>query len=174
LPPKVRTVPRSSARSGITLKAWPALICVTDTTPSSNGLRRRDTRLCSAVTRCDAISTGSIACCGAAAWPPRPTIVISNWSTEATRSLRPVPQPDHARPAHLGPDAVAQGLEPLRHERAGAPLLEAELGVLVEVTARRDQLGAVDRRQGHDTLHVTRYTLHVTRWAHMQPATWNV
>src|SRR6059036_1648869 len=60
-PPKVRTVPRRSARPGMTLKACPACIWVTETTPSSNGLRRRDTMLCSPVTTCAAISTGSIA-----------------------------------------------------------------------------------------------------------------
>src|SRR6059058_1302027 len=67
----------------MTLKAWPACICVTETTPSSNGLRRRETRLWRAVTTCAAINTGSIAWCGAAACPPE------GHSRDGSRTPRP-------------------------------------------------------------------------------------
>src|SRR2546427_3526025 len=56
----------------MTLKAWPAVTWVTETTPSSNGLRRRLTRLWRPVTTCAAASTGSVVWCGAAACPPLP------------------------------------------------------------------------------------------------------
>jgi hypothetical protein len=38
---------------------------------------------------------------------------------------------------------VAELAEPLRYERAGATLLEAELGVLMKISAGRDEGAAV-------------------------------
>src|SRR2546426_6464643 len=49
-----------------------------------------------------------------------------------------------------GSHGIAEPLQPLRHEPARAPLLEPQLGVLVEVAPRGDELGAVDRGEsGH-------------------------
>src|SRR3989441_215748 len=48
--------------------------------------------------------------------------------------------------------AVSELLQPLRDERAGASLLEAELGVLMQVAPGGDERGAVDRRQRHSVV----------------------
>jgi len=66
----------------------------------------------------------------------------------ATR--RAVPQADHARLTDAGPHRITEPLEPLRHQPAGAPLLEPQLGVLVQVAARGDQARAVDGGESHE------------------------
>ena len=51
-------------------------------------------------------------------------------------------------------DGVSELLQPLRDERAGASLLEAELGVLMQVAPGGDERGAVDGGHSHGcTLH---------------------
>ncbi len=81
----VRTVPTSLACDGITLIApgLPACIEHRLTTAVSIGLTLRLTIDCAAVMMCPATSTGSIAACGCAPWPPRPSIVISMRSAAA-------------------------------------------------------------------------------------------
>src|SRR5256885_8409484 len=51
--------------------------------------------------------------------------------------------------ANAGPPRITEPLEPLRHQPAGAPLLEPQLGVLVQVAARGDQARAVDGGESH-------------------------
>src|SRR3989442_11422779 len=49
-----------------------------------------------------------------------------------------------------GRHRITEPLEPLRHQPAGAPLLEPQLGVLVQVAARGDQARAVDGGESHE------------------------
>ena len=81
----MRTVPTSFACAGITLIApgLPADIAQMLTTAVSSGLTLRLTIDCAAVIMCAATSTGSIAVCGWAPWPPRPSMVISMRSAAA-------------------------------------------------------------------------------------------
>src|SRR5256885_13420469 len=76
--------------------------------------------------------------------------------------------------ANAGPPRITEPLEPLRHQPAGAPLLEPQLGVLVQVAARGDQARAVDggeshtRELGHNwlithTSHFGRRAMHTRR-----------
>src|SRR2546430_16242409 len=63
----------------------------------------------------------------------------------------PVAQGDDAGLGHALLHRVAEPFEALGDERAGAALLEPQLGVLVQVAARRDELSAVDGRQADHT-----------------------
>src|SRR5207247_10435629 len=80
---------------------------------------------------------------------------------------------DHAGPADAGPHRIAEPLESLRDQPAGAPLLEPQLGVLVQVAAGGDQTRAVDGGEVHDPLHVTRCTLHGGRTCNLSRVTCN-
>ena len=71
----VRTVPSSSAVSGMMLDVVPAVIRPTVSTAGSNTLNRRVTIVCSAPTIAAAAGTGSIARSGIAPWPPLPVTV---------------------------------------------------------------------------------------------------
>ncbi|MNL49860.1 hypothetical protein D3C87_1728260 [compost metagenome] len=68
----VRTVPRSSIRSGMTLGAVPPFIMPTLTTPATSGSKDRLTTVCSMPTNWLAITTGSLPCCGMPPWQPTP------------------------------------------------------------------------------------------------------
>ncbi len=74
---KQRTVPRSTARSGMTLYASPPWIWVTLTTTVSTGRALRDTIDCSAVVMWLATSTGSMPASGRAPCAPLPVIAMS-------------------------------------------------------------------------------------------------
>ena len=82
----VRTVPASSAVSGITLVVVPARILATVTTAGSKTSTRRVTIDWSARTISAAIGMGSPAWCGMEAWPPLPRTTISNSSADASRA----------------------------------------------------------------------------------------
>ena len=69
--------PRARPISGMTLLVVPAVTRPTVTTTGSNTLWRRVTMFCSARPISNAAGIGSIASCGAEAWPPRPLTVIS-------------------------------------------------------------------------------------------------
>ena len=99
----VRTVPTSFACAGITLIApgLPACIAQMLTTAVSIGLTLRATIDCAAVMMCAATSTGSIAACGCAPWPPRPSIVISIRSAAAIAGPGVMPIWPGGRPGQL-------------------------------------------------------------------------
>ncbi len=67
----------------ITLPAWPAWKAPTVTTARWAGATLRATTLCSAITREEPATTGSMACSGKAPWPPLPVISTSQLSTAA-------------------------------------------------------------------------------------------
>ena len=75
---KDRTPPARYAVSGITLKASPAWLIVTETTARRRGSTFRDTSVCKPSTTWDAATIGSMPLCGQAPWVPRPRISISN------------------------------------------------------------------------------------------------
>mmetsp|Transcript_30130 Transcript_30130/g.64364 ORF Transcript_30130/g.64364 Transcript_30130/m.64364 type:complete len:243 (+) Transcript_30130:555-1283(+) len=68
----VRMVPPMVVSSGITLKASPALNCVTETTFESKGEDVRDTSVCRATMAAEAATTGSRPRCGMAPCVPFP------------------------------------------------------------------------------------------------------
>ena len=72
-----------------------------------------------------------------------------------TRAVGDIVRFLHREPVHIGADqhAPAGAAPPVAQgdERAGAALLEPQLGVLVQVAARRDELSAVDGRQADHT-----------------------
>mmetsp|Transcript_37671 Transcript_37671/g.64247 ORF Transcript_37671/g.64247 Transcript_37671/m.64247 type:complete len:232 (+) Transcript_37671:704-1399(+) len=82
-----RIVPLSVADAGMTLKASPALIAVTETIPDSNGERVRDTIDWRLDTKCDAATIGSMVLWGMAACPPFP------WSATVNISAAPMSGP---------------------------------------------------------------------------------
>jgi hypothetical protein len=57
---KALTVPFRTAAEGITLNASPAVICVMETTPDSNGDTVLETIVCKFTTREEAATIGSI------------------------------------------------------------------------------------------------------------------
>ncbi len=61
----------------------------------------------------------------------------------------PCPQGNDTGLTDTGPHVVAERPHALRDERAGARFLEADLGVLVEIAAGGDELGAVDGGEIH-------------------------
>ena len=70
---KVRTVPRSSTRSGMTFHASDSVRNeVTETTTDWIGSALREAMVCRAVTIWQAITVVSTDMCGCAAWPPLP------------------------------------------------------------------------------------------------------
>ena len=79
----VRTVPRSTAVSGMMFGAVPLVRLPTVSTSGSNVLIRRLRIVCRARTISAAIGTGSSARCGDDAWPPAPRTVIVNRSPAA-------------------------------------------------------------------------------------------
>ena len=82
---KLRTVPISLTKSGITLKTpvWLVSIEHTETTIASSGLTLRLAMVCSAEITCAVMTTGSTVRCGIAAWPPLPRTVITISSVAA-------------------------------------------------------------------------------------------
>src|SRR5438477_270438 len=156
-----RTVPRNTARSGMTLYASPAWIWVTLTTQVSTGRTLRETIDCKAVVMWLATTTGSIPDSGRAPCAPLPVIAISKNAPPAHIG----PQPDRARRVadpqpsdepgladaamHLDPKA----LELFGHQVGGALLLKAELGMGVDIAPPFGQLvvkaaDLVDDRHG--------------------------
>jgi hypothetical protein len=72
-----RTVIWSFTWSGMMFDALPPWMLPTVTTAGSTGLFSRDTMVCRPSTMRAAITTGSIALCGNAPWPPLPYTVMS-------------------------------------------------------------------------------------------------
>jgi hypothetical protein len=98
----VRTVPRRVTREGITLKALEEDSTeVTETTIWLTGSALRLTMLWSARTRWEAVTVGSTVSCGLAAWPPRPSTVISNWSVAAKKVPARMAKLPTGRPGQL-------------------------------------------------------------------------
>ena len=87
-------VPISFTSSGITFVVVPPLIEVIERTEGSNGFLLRLITCCRLITRCDAISIGSIVVCGEAACPPFPFIVkYSSSALAITLPLRKLSLP---------------------------------------------------------------------------------
>mmetsp|Transcript_29207 Transcript_29207/g.33170 ORF Transcript_29207/g.33170 Transcript_29207/m.33170 type:complete len:134 (-) Transcript_29207:327-728(-) len=83
---KARIVPQIVAEAGITLKALPAAIWVTEITPDSKGESVLETMDCNDTTSVEAATIGSMVRCGMAACPPLPCNTMVKSSAAAIKA----------------------------------------------------------------------------------------